>query len=56
MRAHAFAANELVLDVFMSRQIADVDLDSLLIYLCVVKRRCGQCCSIPRRLPKFWKW
>ena len=36
MRAHAFAANELVLDVLhVARQIADVDLDSLLIYLCV---------------------
>ena len=36
MRPHAFAANELVLDVlYVARQIANVDLESLLIYLCV---------------------
>lgn len=36
MRAHAFAANELVLDVlYVARQLADIDLESLLIYLCV---------------------
>jgi hypothetical protein len=38
MRPHAFAATELVLDVLhISRQIADIDLDSLLIYLCVTE-------------------
>lgn len=36
MRPHAFAAIEMVLDVLhVARQIADVDLDSLLIYLCI---------------------
>lgn len=36
MRPHAFAANELVLDVLHAvRQIASIDLESLLIYLCV---------------------
>lgn len=36
MRPHAFAANELLLDVlYVARQIADIDLESLLIYLCV---------------------
>lgn len=36
MRPHAFAANELVLDVLhVVRQIANIDLESLLIYLCV---------------------
>lgn len=36
MRPHAFAANELVLDVlYVARQLADIDLESLLIYLCV---------------------
>ena len=36
MRPHAFAANELLLDVlYVARQLADVDLESLLIYLCV---------------------
>lgn len=36
MRPHAFAANELLLDILhVARKIADVDLDSLLIYLCV---------------------
>jgi len=36
MRPHAFAANELVLEVLHAvRQIASIDLESLLIYLCV---------------------
>jgi hypothetical protein len=36
MRPHAFAANELLLDVlYVARQLADVDLESLLIYMCV---------------------
>ena len=38
MRLHAFAAVEMVLDVLhVARQVADVDLDSLLIYLCVTE-------------------